>query len=104
MQLNPVSIPDKKADPQNDSKTAKTFENQNLPDHQTLVDLERFYMISVFESKQANKSEDSIKIRYLSRHSKQNDESQIAAKTAISEKLKEDIAVETAIKVLTHWN
>ena len=104
LQLNPVSIPVKKADSQNVTQTTKTFENQNLPDLQSPVDLERFYMISGFEGEKTNNSEDSIKIRYLSRHSKQNDESQIADKTVISDKLKEDIAVETAIRVLTHWN
>ena len=46
--------------------------------------------------KQTNNSEDSIKIRYLSRHSKQYDESQIVDKNVITDKLKEDIAIETA--------
>jgi len=104
LQLNPVSIPVKKADTQKISKTTKTFENQKLSEHQTPVDLERFNMISVFESKKANKSEDSIKIRYLSRNSKQDDESQIVDKSVMTDILKEDIAVETAIRVLSHWN
>jgi len=104
LQLNSVSIPVKKAVTKNVSNTSKTFENQNLPDYQTPVDLERFYMIPGFESKQARKSEDSIKIRYLSRHSKENDESQIAEKALMTDKLKEDIAVEIAILVLTQWN
>ena len=104
LQLNPVSIPVKKADSQNVTQTTKTFENQNLPDLQSPVDLERFYMISGFEGEKTNNSEDSIKIRYLSRHSKQFDESQIVDKNVITDKLKEDIAIETAIRALMHWN
>ena len=104
LQLNPVSIPVKKADSQNVTQTTKTFENQNLPDLQSPVDLERFYMISGFEGEKTNNSEDSIKIRYLSRHSKQYDESQIVDKNVITDKLKEDIAIETAIRALMHWN
>ena len=104
LQLNPVSIPVKKADSQNVTQTTKTFENQNLPDLQSPVDLERFYMISGFEGEKTNNSEDSIKIRYLSRHSKQYDESQIVDKNVIPDKLKEDIAIETAIRALMHWN
>ena len=104
LQLNPVSIPVKKADSQNVTQTTKTFENQNLPDLQSPVDLERFYMISGFEGEKTNNSEDSIKIRYLSRHSKQYDESQIVDKNVITDKLKEDIAIETARRALMHWN
>ena len=104
LQLNPVSIPVKKADSQNVTQTTKTFENQNLPDLQSPVDLERFYMISGFEGEKTNNSEDSIKIRYLSRHSKQYDESQIVDKNVITAKLKEGIAIETARRALMHWN
>ena len=104
LQLNPVSIPVKKADSQNVTQTTKTFENQNLPDLQSPVDLERFYMISGFEGEKTNNSEDSIKIRYLSRHSKQYDESQIVDKNVITDNLKEDIAIETARRALMHWN
>ena len=104
LQLNPVSIPVKKADSQNVTQTTKTFENQNLPDLQSPVDLERFYMISGFEGEKTNNSEDSIKIRYLSRHSKQFDESQIVDKNVITAKLKEGIAIETARRALMHWN
>ena len=104
LQLNPVSIPVKKAVSQNVTQTTKTFENQNLPDLQSPVDLERFYMISGFEGEKTNNSEDSIKIRYLSRHSKQYDESQIVDKNVITDKLKEDIAIETARRALMHWN
>ena len=104
LQLNPVSIPVKKVASQNVTQTTKTFEKQNLPDLQSPDDLERFYMISGFEGEQKNNSEDSIKIRYLSRHSKQFDESQIVDKNVINDKLKEDIAIETAIRALMHWN
>ena len=104
LQLNPVSIPVKKVASQNVTQTTKTFENQNLPDLQSPDDLERFYMISGFEGEQKNNSEDSIKIRYLSRHSKQYDESQIVDKNVITDKLKEDIAIETARRALMHWN
>ena len=104
LQLNPVSIPVKKVASQNVTQTTKTFEKQNLPDLQSPDDLERFYMISGFEGEQKNNSEDSIKIRYLSRHSKQYDESQIVDKNVITDKLKEDIAIETARRALMHWN
>ncbi|GIT70773.1 MAG: hypothetical protein Ct9H300mP28_05870 [Pseudomonadota bacterium] len=40
----------------------------------------------------------------MSRHSKQYDESQIVDKNVITDKLKEDIAIETARRTLMHWN
>ena len=104
LQLNPVSIPVKKGDPKNISKTAKTYDNQSFYDHQKPVDLERFYMVSSSEGEQTKKSTDSIKILYLSRNSNQNDESQIVDKTVMTAILKKDIAVETAIRLLRHWN
>ena len=104
LQFNPVSIPMKNVDDQEDYQTTKNFENQNLPDSKKSDDLERFYMISGFEGEQTNKSADSIKIRYLSRHANQYDESQMLDKNEILKKMKGDIVVETAIKILSEWN
>jgi len=104
LQLNPVSIPDKKVDSRNVSKKSKNYENQNTHGHQKQGDLERFYLISDFENEQTNKTINSIKIRYLLNNSNKNDESQIMDDSKITEKLKEDIGIETAIRVLRNWN
>ena len=104
LQLNPVSIPSKKADSQKVLQTIKTNEYQNMPDHQTPIDSERFYLISGFEGDETNKSANSIKIRYLSHNYNQYYDSQIVDKSDLTEKLKEDIAVKTAIRVLRNWN
>ncbi len=61
-------------------------------------------MISGFEGEQKNKSSDTIKIRYLLRHSNQHHEFQILDKTVMTAILKEDIAIETAMRVFRNWN
>ena len=61
-------------------------------------------MMSGFDEEQKNKSTDSIKIRYLSRHSNQYYEPYILDKTLMTDKLKEDIAIETAKKILMDWD
>ena len=49
----------------NISKKVTPYENQNLSDRQTAIDLKRFYMISGFEGEQKNKSNHTIKIPYM---------------------------------------
>ena len=104
LHLNPVYIPSKKVETLQHKKNKKIYKKQNLSDHQISNNLERFRIISGFEDEQKNKSADSIKIHFLSRHSKLYNESQFIDKKVMTDKLKKDIAIDTAISILRHWN